>query len=103
MYCEFKDLEMEIVRWAEARQIIKHSTPMAQAIKTLEEVQELLSAINRNDEEAIDDSYGDVLVTLIIGCAVGDRSLVKALGKAWLAIKYRTGHLSADGTFIKDA
>ena len=103
MYFEFKDLEMEIVRWAEARQIVKHSTPMAQAIKTAEEVVELLSALNKGDEEAIQDAYGDILVTLIVGCAVGDRSLTSCLGKSWLQIKDRTGHLSADGTFIKDA
>ena len=61
----FSMLEMDVIRWAEARDIIKHSTPMAQAAKTIEEVGELAAALNSNDRTAAKDAYGDILVTLI--------------------------------------
>jgi hypothetical protein len=32
----YRQLEMQVIQWAEARQIIPNSTPMAQAIKTKE-------------------------------------------------------------------
>jgi len=48
-------VEIDVIRWAEARRIIPNSTPLAQAIKTTEEVAELLKALSsKNIEEAKD-------------------------------------------------
>lgn len=94
--------ELEVLRWAEARKIIPRSTPMAQAIKTMEEVNELLSAIHRNDKEAMVDAYGDVLVTLIIGADLAGIDLVQALKSAYETIKDRRGTLREDGVFVKE-
>ncbi len=41
----YADVEMKVVRWGEDRQIVQNSNPRAQAIKTLEEVGELMQAI----------------------------------------------------------
>lgn len=99
----YTELEMNIVRWAEDRKIIPNSNPLAQAIKTTEEVAELLTAINKGDRKAAIDAYGDVLVTLIIGAALADLNLVSCLESAWLEIKDRKGYLGADGIFYKEA
>jgi NTP pyrophosphatase (non-canonical NTP hydrolase) len=103
MYASYRDLELAVIRWAEARQILKHSTPLAQAIKTTEEVAELLKALSRGDIKEARDAYADVLITLIIGAAIADVDLVDCLNEGYEAIKNRTGHLTADGIFVKDA
>ena len=95
-------IELEVIRWGEARQIVQHSNPRAQAIKTLEEVGELMQAIADNDREAMIDAYGDILVTLVMGCATADLDLVKCFEHAYGQIKDRTGTLGADGIFYKD-
>lgn len=97
----YRIVELDVLRWAEARQIIPNSTPLAQAIKTTEEVAELLKALNRNDKEEAIDAYGDILVTLIIGSALMDVDLVECLGKAYQVIKDRKGYLTKDGIFVK--
>ena len=97
----FNDTEMKVVQWAEARKIIPNSTSMAQAIKTLEEVTELLTAIHRGDKAEMRDAYGDILVTLIVGAALADMDIKQCLGEAYETIKNRRGYLREDGVFIK--
>lgn len=98
----YDQLEMEVVRWGEARGIVQNSTPAAQAKKTLEELDELYTAIRNNDRAEMIDAYGDILVTLIMGCACADLDFVTCLAHAFEQIKDRKGHLSADGIFVKD-
>jgi NTP pyrophosphatase (non-canonical NTP hydrolase) len=98
----FAEIELEVIRWGEARQIVQHSNPRAQAIKTLEEVGELMQAITDNDREAMIDAYGDILVTLVLGCATADLDLVTCFKHAYEQIKDRTGTLGPDGIFYKD-
>jgi NTP pyrophosphatase (non-canonical NTP hydrolase) len=94
-------IEMNVIRWGEERKIVQNSNPRAQAIKTLEEVGELIQAISDNDREAMIDAYGDILVTLVMGCATADLDLVKCFEHAYEQIKDRKGHLSPEGIFIK--
>lgn len=78
------ELNLAIIKWAEDRQILKHSTAYAQAFKTAEEVMELveakyllryLMAYKVSDwdyqhdrvHEQIRDALGDVYVTLVVG------------------------------------
>lgn len=98
----FSELELKVIRWAEDRRIIPNSTPMAQAIKTLEEVTELLSALHRGDREEMIDAYGDVITTLVIGAALADVDLTRCLQAAYDQIKDRRGTLRADGVFVKE-
>jgi NTP pyrophosphatase (non-canonical NTP hydrolase) len=109
----FADLEMKVVRWAEARGIIQNSNIQAQARKTLEEAGELLEAaaamravgIFTEEQDEYRSEYrkemGDVLVTLIIGAATADVDLTECLSEAYEKIKTRTGYLKPDGTFVK--
>jgi NTP pyrophosphatase (non-canonical NTP hydrolase) len=98
----YRLVELEVLRWAEARRIIPNSTPMAQAIKTHEELGELLSALHRGDKAEIVDAYGDILVTLIIGADLAGVDLVDALNHAYAQIKDRRGTLREDGVFVKE-
>jgi NTP pyrophosphatase (non-canonical NTP hydrolase) len=95
-------IEMDVIRWGEERKIVQHSNPRAQAIKTLEEVGELMQAITDNDREAMIDAYGDILVTLVMGCATADLDLVKCFAHAYEQIKDRKGYLSPEGIFVKE-
>jgi NTP pyrophosphatase (non-canonical NTP hydrolase) len=97
----YANLEIEVIRWGEARQIVQNSTPMAQAQKTQEELDELITAIHEDDREAMKDAYGDILVTLIMGCACADLDLVECLAGAYNEIKDRSGFLNSDGIFVK--
>ena len=98
----YAQIEMQVIQWGEARGIVQNSNPMAQAWKTREELQELLDAIASNDREAMIDAYGDILVTLVMGCATADLDLVECFGHAYEQIKERTGTLGPDGIFYKD-
>jgi NTP pyrophosphatase (non-canonical NTP hydrolase) len=96
-------IEMNVIRWGEDRGIVQNSNPKAQAKKTLEEVQELFDAIENNDREAMIDAYGDILVTLVIGCATADLDLVSCFNHAYEQIKDRKGHLTPEGIFVKES
>lgn len=99
----YNDTEMKVIQWAEARKIIPNSTPLAQAIKTHEELGELMSALNRNDTKEIKDAYGDILVTLVIGAALSNFDLKECFESAYQTIKNRQGYLLSNGVFVKEA
>ena len=98
----YRIVEIEVLRWAEQRRIIPNSNAMSQAIKTHEELGELLSALHRNKRDEIIDAYGDILVTLIIGADLVNVDLVDALNHAYKQIKNRKGYLREDGVFVKE-
>ena len=97
----FAKTEIAVIQWGEARQIVQNSTPYAQAMKTQEELYELFEAIENKDRAAMADAYGDILVTLIMGCACADLDLLECLKGAYEEIKDRKGYLSKEGLFIK--
>ena len=98
----YAEVEMDVLRWGEARGIVKNGKAISQAIKTLEETTELLDAINRKNLVDAKDAIGDVVVTLIMVCAILDLNLVDCLQGAYEEIKDRKGYLTPDGTFIKE-
>ena len=98
----FNSIELEVVRWGEARGIIQNSTPLAQFGKTVEEVRELGEALAQNDKAGIIDGVGDVIVTLVMICAILDIDVTKCFASAYNEIKDRKGFLNKDGIFIKE-
>lgn len=98
----YSEVEMKVVQWGEARGIVQNATAMSQAIKTLEETTELLAAINKKDIEETKDAIGDIVVTLIMVCAVLDLDLVQCLKGAYAEIKDRKGYLTKEGVFVKE-
>ena len=98
----YSKYEMKVLQWGMDRGIVQHGKPIGQAIKTLEEVTELLDAINRNDMPEIKDAVGDVVVTLLMVCATLDIDLTECLAGAYDQIKDRRGTLTAAGVFVKE-
>lgn len=98
----FEKLNEMVLEWAVSRKIIPNSNPLAQAVKTAEEVAELLKAVCKGDKDEAVDAYGDILVTMIIGAALLNVSMVDALESAYNQIKNRKGYLGADGIFVKE-
>ncbi len=97
----FNQLEIDVIRWAEARRIIPNAKPYVQLMKTGSEYGELLDAEIKGDLHGMIDGVGDVLVTLIIYCALRDISLVDCLQSAYDEIKDRKGELLPNGVFVK--
>ena len=116
----YQELEKLVIEWAGDKGILEKATPLAQAGKTLEEVNELLFAItlrdkykvneikacedcntvfNSNDE--IKDALGDILVTIIIGAELQGLKLEECLESAYNVIKNRSGKM-VNGQFVKD-
>jgi len=98
----YANVEMKVIQWGEARGIVQNSTPYAQALKTKEELEELFDAISKGDAAATADAYGDILVTLVMGCACADLDLVECFKGAYEEIKDRKGFLNKDGIFVKE-
>ena len=98
----YQYLENEVEIWGYARGITINGKPLGQAKKTIEEAEELLLAVNQNDREATMDAVGDIVVTLIMQCALQGFTLTECLEKAYNEIKDRKGYLNEQGIFIKE-
>lgn len=123
----YRELELQVIRWSEARKIIPNSTPLAQSRKTLEEAGELLQAaaemhalkrlteispelsrlpeiVTLKEKALADfkDAVGDVYVTVINACALADVDAVECLAGAYEQIKDRKGTLMPNGVFVKE-
>lgn len=99
---DYNELEALVIQWADEKGILTKATPLRQADKTLEEVEELREAITMGDATAIADALGDILVTIIIQAKMQNMSLVECLEGAYNIIAKRTGKM-VDGQFVKDA
>jgi len=97
----YNELEALVITWAHQKGILDNGTPRAQAGKTVEEVQELIAAIDVNNKAEIEDALGDILVTIIIQAEMQGLELVKCLESAYNVIAKRTGKM-VDGQFVKD-
>ena len=98
---DFFELEVCVQQWAEEKGILKKGTPLKQALKTQEEVLELLNAIVDNDKMEIEDAIGDILITLIILAEMKEVTLEECLNGAYDIISKRTGKM-INGQFVKD-
>tara|TARA_R110000868_G_scaffold410459_1_gene698544 strand:+ start:608 stop:913 length:306 start_codon:yes stop_codon:yes gene_type:complete len=94
-------VEMEIVRWAEARKIVPNSTPETQLLKAISEMGELADATIKGQQDDIVDAVGDTMVCLIIYCALQNLNLVDCMQVAYDSIKNRKGTLLENGVFVK--
>lgn len=99
---DFEQLAEQIRGWAEERGIYQHSTPRAQLLKMFEEAGELASAEVKLDHDARIDAVGDVMVCLIIYCAMHSLNATECLRYAYGAIKDRKGRMVPGGAFVKE-
>lgn len=98
---DYFELETAVIEWAKDKGIFDKGTPMAQALKTLEETTELCTAVNANNKEEIKDALGDVMVTILIQAEMQDMSLEDCLESAYKVISKRKGKM-IDGQFVKE-
>lgn len=97
----YNELEALVIAWASQKGIFKKGTPVAQWEKTLEEVEELGEAIEKNDIDETIDALGDILVTIIIQAEMQGLKLTECLESAYNVISKRSGAM-VNGTFVKD-
>ena len=69
------ELQQNIIKWAEDKGIFEKSDPTSQFLKTIEELGELASAVNKNDLPEIKDAIGDITVTLILHAKMTDSEI----------------------------
>lgn len=98
----YAEVEMKVIQWSEARKIIPNSTPFAQSMKAVEEINELVDALRANNREEAIDAIGDTVVCLINVCALLDINMVDCLEAAYSQIKDRRGYMNAEGIFVKE-
>lgn len=99
----FAEVELDVIRWSEARKIIPNSTPLAQSIKAVEEINELVDALREGNKFDAIDAVGDTVVCLINVCALMDVNLVDCLEAAYNQIKDRRGYMNGEGIFVKES
>ena len=98
----YNELEALVISWATQKGILQNGTQIAQYFKTVEEVEELGEAIEKNDIDETIDALGDILVTIIIQAEMQGLKLTECLESAYNVISKRTGNM-IDGQFVKDA
>lgn len=97
----YNELEALVISWASQKGILEKGTPIAQWEKTLEEVEELGEAIEKNDIDETIDALGDILVTIIIQAEMQGLKLTECLETAYNVISKRNGVMK-NGQFLKD-
>lgn len=76
--------------------------PKAQLAKTMEELGEVASGINKSQPEMIKDGIGDVVVTLVILAQRCGLSFEDCVQTAYDEIKNRKGQM-INGVFVKES
>lgn len=93
---------VEIVeQWSKEKGLDKADSSK-QMLKVVEETGEVAAALARNDQDALRDGIGDVVVTLIILAMQNDMDLYECLNCAYDEIKGRTGQM-INGVFVKSS
>jgi len=90
-----------ILEWANNRGILQNATPKDQMMKLVEEVGELSTAIQKDNQEDIVDAIGDCVVVLTILSEMHKMDLDFCVKMAYNQISERTGKM-VDGVFVKD-
>jgi NTP pyrophosphatase (non-canonical NTP hydrolase) len=91
-----------IAEWAEARNLVKGSTPQAQFLKLSEELGEVAAVIAKGkDDKEFKSEVGDMLVVLTILAAQRGVTLGECASVAYDKIKHRKGRME-NGVFIKE-
>ena len=99
----YAEVELDVIRWSEARKIIPNSTPFAQSMKAVEEINELVDALRDGNKFDAIDAIGDTLVCLINVCALMDVNITDCLEAAYEQIKDRRGYMNEQGIFVKES
>ena len=97
---ETEDTTELIKKWAVDRNVVSGDTK-SQMVKLLEEAGELAEGINKNKQELIIDSIGDIYVVLVILCMQLGLDINDCIKAAYEEIKDRKGKM-VNGLFVKE-
>lgn len=100
---QFPNLEAAVIQWGEARRIIPNAKPHTQLMKAVSELGELCDAELKGNIDGIRDGVGDVVVCLLMYCALKGITISECLALAYDEIKDRRGTMTPDGTFVKES
>ena len=95
-----EDITELIKKWATDRDLTS-GNPTAQMVKLLEEAGKLATGVNKNKQDLIVDSIGDVYVVLVILCMQLGLDINDCIKVAYNEIKDRKGEM-VNGTFVKE-
>ncbi|MGM0206461.1 hypothetical protein IGI96_000930 [Enterococcus sp. DIV0421] len=95
------ELIEQVEQWAKDKGLNKADSSK-QMLKVFEETGEVAAALARNNQDALRDGIGDVVVTLIILAMQNDMDLYECLNCAYDEIKGRTGKM-VNGVFVKSS
>ena len=96
------DMIANVIEWARLKGILDNGTREGQAWKTIEEANELLKAVQEDNQAEVIDAIGDVMVTLIIQAHMNGLKVEQCLKTAYNVIKKRSGRMEG-GVFVKDS
>ena len=94
------ELEAMTIQWSVDRGIIENGKVSTQALKLVSEVGELCDNVAKG--RSIKDDIGDCLVVLTNLSRLSGLTLRECWSHAYNDIKDRKGHLSPNGSFIKE-
>lgn len=97
----FEEIVDGLTQWAKDRDLLGND-PHVQFSKIVEELGETSAAYNKQKHDALVDSIGDLLVTIIIFSKQVGVDPVACLNEAWRTIKHRQGK-TINGVFVKDS
>jgi NTP pyrophosphatase (non-canonical NTP hydrolase) len=95
------DMIANVIEWARLKGILDNGTREGQAWKTIEEANELLKAVQEDNQAEVIDAIGDVFVTIIIQAHMNGLRVEDCLRTAYNVIAKRTGKMQG-GVFVKD-
>ena len=108
---KFPTFGERVAKWFDDRKITENATLNAQLGKLSEEFTELKEGLDHLEDERfpktisleeVKDGIGDMAVVLAGMAHMCGMTFEECCEHAWNEIKDRTGHLNADGVFIKD-
>ena len=97
----FGQFYQRLMKWATDRDLLT-ADPRAQYMKISEEFGEIAEAFNKQDNEKLKDSIGDVYVATSIFCMQVGMDPETCFNYAWDQIKYRKGK-TINGAFVKES
>jgi NTP pyrophosphatase (non-canonical NTP hydrolase) len=98
---EFRETANHVIEWAAEKGLTAPKNYLAQLCKVTEEIGELNAAILKNKRAEETDSFGDILVTLVILADQRGVNIENCFFHAYEEIKNRKGKM-LNGSFIKD-
>ena len=98
----YEELFQKIDKQAHERGI-DHADPRVEFMKMAEELGELSSAYNKENQAKLIDSIGDLQIALLIFCKLVGVDHQQALAAAYQEIAKRTSKTTTDVVFIKES